>query len=87
MYLKNDREAVQSAVKISTGIDLNNAHIIRIPDTLYVTDIMVSENMLSDIPQRDDMQVLGEPKERPFAEKGLRRLSAKICSPEFISGV
>ena len=70
MYMKNDREAIQCAIKISTGIDLNDAHIIRIPDTLHVTDIMVSENMLPEILQRNDMQVLGEPKEWPFDENG-----------------
>lgn len=70
MYMKNDREAIQCAIKISTGIDLNDARIIRIPDTLHVTDIMVSENMLPEILQRNDMQVLGEPEEWPFDENG-----------------
>lgn len=49
---------------------LNDARIIRIPDTLHVTDIMVSENMLPEILQRNDMQVLGEPEEWPFDENG-----------------
>ena len=70
MYMKNDREAIQCAIKISTGIDLNDARIIRIPDTLHVTDIMVSENMLPEILQRNDMKVLGEPEEWPFDENG-----------------
>ena len=70
MYMKNDREAIQCAIKISTGIDLNDARIIRIPDTLHVTDIMVSENMLPEILQRNDMQVLGEPEDWPFDEDG-----------------
>ena len=70
MYMKNDREAIQCAIKISTGIDLNNARIIRIPDTLHVTDIMVSENMLSEIAQRSDIQILGAPEEWPFDVEG-----------------
>ena len=70
MYMKNDREAIQCAIKISTGIDLNDARIIRIPDTLHVTDIMVSENMLPEILQRNDMQVLGEGDDWPFDEDG-----------------
>ena len=70
MYMKNDREAIQCAIKISTGIDLNSARIIRIPDTLHVTDIMVSENLLPEIAQRSDIQVLSAPEEWPFDAEG-----------------
>ena len=66
MHMKNDKEAIQCAIKISTGIDLKHARIIRIPDTLHVTDIWVSESMLPEIEGRDDIKILGQPEEWPF---------------------
>lgn len=70
MHMKNDKAAIQCAVKISTGIDLNNLRIIRIPDTLHVIDIMVSESMLPELAGRSDIQVVSEPEEWPFDAAG-----------------
>ena len=70
MHMKSDKEAIQCAIKICTGIDLENPRIIRIPDTLHVTDIMVSESMLPEVEGRSDMQVVGEPEEWPFNAAG-----------------
>lgn len=70
MHMKSDKEAIQCAVKISTGIDLNNLRIIRIPDTLHVIDIMVSESMLPELAGRSDIQVVSEPEEWPFDAAG-----------------
>lgn len=70
MHMKCDKEAIQCAIKISTGIDLNDAKIIRISDTLHVTEIMVSENMLPQVEQTPGLVALGEPEEWPFDEQG-----------------
>ena len=70
MHMKNDKAAIQCAVKISTGIDLNNLRIIRIPDTLHVIDIMVSESMLPELAGRSDIQVVSEPEAWPFDAAG-----------------
>lgn len=70
MYMRNDKEAIQCAIKICTGIDLNNARIIRISDTLHVTDILVSENMLPELETRDDIRILGKPEPWNFDAEG-----------------
>ena len=70
MHMKSDKQAIQCAIKISTGIDLNHARIIRIPDTLHVMDIQISETMLPEIRDRSDIQILGEPEEWDFDAEG-----------------
>lgn len=70
MHMKNDKEAIQCAIKISTGIDLNDARIIRITDTLHVTDIWVSENMLPELEGRSDIRIMGEAEPWAFDSEG-----------------
>lgn len=70
MHMKNDRETIQCAVKICTGISLNSARLVRIPDTLHISEILVSENMLPEIEQRPDLTVLGQAEPWSFDEQG-----------------
>lgn len=70
MHMKNDREAIQCAIKICTGIDLAHPRIIRIRDTLHITDILVSEPMLPEISSCSGIQILREPEEWDFDSAG-----------------
>lgn len=70
MHMSSDQEAVQCAIKISTGITLNDAKIIRIPDTLHIAELLVSENMLPQLREHPDLTILGEPEPWPFDHAG-----------------
>lgn len=70
MHMKNDREAIQCAVKICTGIELGQPKIIRITDTLHISDIWVSENMLPELATCDGIQVQGKPEYWAFNKEG-----------------
>ena len=49
MCMKNDKETIQAAIKICGGVQPENVRLIRIRDTLHVSDILVSENMIDSI--------------------------------------
>ncbi len=42
-----EEEAIRAALQTCIGIDINNPHIVKIKDTLHLSEIEVSENMLS----------------------------------------
>ena len=45
----NDREAIQMCIRTCTGIDRNRARIIRIPNSLHIGRIMLSEAYYRDV--------------------------------------
>jgi len=70
MVMKNDREAIAFGIKTSVGIDLEDARVIRIQDTLHLGEIMLSENLLEEAEKIPNIKILGEPFELPFDENG-----------------
>ena len=44
---ENEEEAIRAALQTCVGTDMNNPKIVRIKDTLHLSEIEVSENMLS----------------------------------------
>lgn len=70
MYMRNDREAIQCAVRITAGIDLNSATIIRIADTLHLSEIRVSENMIESVRNIAGLECVSEPEDWAFDEQG-----------------
>ena len=63
-----DRELLQIAIKCCEGIDKTKPRIIRIKDTLHLTEIMISEALLPQINENIDVQ--GEGKPWVFQENG-----------------
>ena len=47
IVLATEEEAIRAAVLTCPGVDPENVRIVRIKDTLHLTDILVSENLLS----------------------------------------
>ena len=43
---ETEEEAVRAAIQTCAGTDINNAKIVKILDTLHLSEIEVSENML-----------------------------------------
>ena len=70
VMMQNDLETIQCAVKCSNADDPDNPRVIRIRDTLHVSEILVSENMIEQIRSIPGMSVIGEPEEWAFDEQG-----------------
>lgn len=69
MCMKNDKETIQAAIKICGGVQPEDIRVIRIRDTLHVSDILVSENMTDTI--RDIPGItIGDVYEWTFDENG-----------------
>ncbi len=68
VYQNNDKEALLLAIRTCRKIDYNKARIARIPDTLHLDEIEISESLIPDIIDRDDVEIISEPYEMPFDE-------------------
>ena len=70
MHMKNDRETIQCAIKITSGVQPKDIRMIRIPDTLHLTELQVSESMLAQVAQCPGVEIIGEPEDWTFDENG-----------------
>jgi len=68
--LPNDKEAIQAAVKTSNVLDFNQAKIVRIKNTLVLSQIEVSEALFEYVKQHPQMELASEPYDLPFDEHG-----------------
>ncbi|OZB98744.1 lactate racemase domain-containing protein [Paenibacillus sp. XY044] len=68
--LPNDREAIQAAVKTSNVLDFNQAKIVRIKNTLVLSQIEVSEALFEYVKQHPQMELASEPYDLSFDEQG-----------------
>lgn len=73
MYLENDREALLVAIRTCTGIDLNQAKVVRIKDTRHMDCIEVSENYYEELEEHPEVEILSEPYEIQFDAEGFLR--------------
>ena len=67
---ENDRLAIQACIHTSVGIGPEGPRIVRIPNTLKLQEIMVSENYLDEISRMENDEIISEPFELPFDEDG-----------------
>jgi len=63
--MKNDREALEEAIKCVGMIPLDRLRIMRIKNTLHLDEIEVSEAFLEEILTREDLEIITH--ERPIA--------------------
>lgn len=70
LYQNNDFDALCLAVRTCAKTDCHRARIVRIKDTLSLTEFEVSESMLADIADHDEIEILDGPYELQFDEKG-----------------
>ena len=70
MILKNDREAIQAAIKTCNEIDKNNPAIVRIKNSLQLDSIYISEVLLEKAGKMQNVEVLEEPRRLLFNEQG-----------------
>lgn len=70
IVLDNDREAIAAAFRASWGTEPEQARFIRIPNTLHLEYMYVSEALLPELSTLDFIEVIGEPEEMEFDENG-----------------
>ena len=70
MILDNQKLAIQAAIKTSVGGRPETVKLIRIPDTLHITEIEVSEAFIEEARATQGMEVLEGPYEWQFDENG-----------------
>ena len=68
----NDKEAIQFCIRTCTGIDKDNIRVIRIPNSLHIGKIMLSEAYYDDViaGKWQGLSALSEPEELVFNEAG-----------------
>ena len=68
----NDKEAIQMCIRTCTGIDKDNVRVIRIPNSLHIGNIMLSEAYYDDVKagRWPGLSVLSEPEELIFDADG-----------------
>lgn len=63
MWLQSERLAVKAAVKTSNCFDLMQVRLVRIQNTLSLREIWISESLLPEAKQRQDVEILGGPEQ------------------------
>lgn len=58
IIVRDEEEGLRAAIQTCARIDPNDAHVVRILDTLHLIDIQVSENMLPECRDPEHFQIL-----------------------------
>ncbi len=70
MVLKNDRQAVQAAIKTCNILDKRAVKMVRIRNTISLGEIEISESLIPEAEAHPRVELVGEPYDLPFDETG-----------------
>jgi hypothetical protein len=70
MVLKNDRQALQACIKTCNRLDKENVTIVRMKNTNELEELEISQNLTDYATKHPFLEVISEPYEIPFNEKG-----------------
>ncbi|MCI1931558.1 MAG: nickel-dependent lactate racemase [Clostridia bacterium] len=70
VYQNNDFEALRLAIRTCTKIDYSKARVARIHDTLSLSELEISESLIPDVMNRDDVEIVSEPYDLQFDKDG-----------------
>lgn len=70
MVLKNDRQAIQAAIKTCNILDKTKVRMARIKNTVAVAEIQVSENLLQEVVECEYMKAVSDPDQWVFDSEG-----------------
>ena len=68
LIMESDRDAIALCIRTCSGVDREKVRVIRILDTLSLSEFEISESLIPELPE--NMQILSEPYELPFKEDG-----------------
>ncbi len=70
LTLKNDREAIRTAIKCVGLIPLEQLKIMRVKNTSLISDVDISQGYENELPQRSDLTIVEETKLMIFDPSG-----------------
>lgn len=70
MVLDNQKLCIQAAIMTAAGADRNAVKLIRIRDTLHITEIEISEALLEEARSNPQIEIVEGPYALPFDEEG-----------------
>ncbi len=70
MVLENDREALEAAVRCNWGVEPEDTRFVRIPNTLHIRYLYLSENLLDEALANGNVEVVEDAAEMEFDEDG-----------------
>ena len=70
IVMESDKEAIQVCIKSCNEIDKKNPRVVRIPNSLHLEHIMLSEAYLEEAEANPDLTIESEPEYLPFDENG-----------------
>lgn len=70
MVLKNDRQAIQAAIKTCNIMDKESVKLVRIKNTVQIGEIEVSENLLDEVRANKYLEIVSSPYNLNFDDKG-----------------
>jgi hypothetical protein len=70
MVLASDEEALRTAVRCNWGVPPEETRFVRIPDTLHLEYLYVSESMVDEAITNAEAEVVGDPEELRFDNEG-----------------
>jgi len=70
IILDNDQEALKAALRANWGVETTEARIVRIPNTLHIGELYVSEVIFNELKDKENIEVLEDLREMKFGEDG-----------------
>ena len=70
MILESDREALEAAMRCNWGVEPEDTRFVRIPNTLHLRYLYISENLLEEATANGNVEVVEEAAEAEFDEAG-----------------
>jgi hypothetical protein len=70
MVLASDEEALRTAIRCNWGVPPEETRFVRIPNTLHLEYLYVSENMVDEALANAESEVVGDPEELRFDTEG-----------------
>jgi hypothetical protein len=70
MVLASDEEAIRTAIRCNWGVPPEETRFVRIPNTLHLEYLYVSENMVHEALANAETEVVGDPEELRFSPEG-----------------
>ncbi|WP_371377153.1 lactate racemase domain-containing protein [Sporomusa aerivorans] len=70
MVLKNDKQVFQACIKTCNRLDKENVTLIRVKNTLSLGEIEISENLIPLARENQFLEIVSEPYDLPFDDKG-----------------
>lgn len=70
IVLDNDQEALKAALRATWGVSPEQARIVRIPNTLHIGELYVSEVIFNELKDKENIEVLEDLQEMKFDADG-----------------